>query len=85
MENEILHLFEAQKTLKEQVLKRGKAIREGREKNTSVTGKIEQCERELDQILSEHRQKEETLTGQKERAEVLSNEWKEAGLPNISP
>jgi chromosome segregation protein len=78
MENEILHLFEAQKTLKEQVLKRGKAIREGREKDTSVTGKIEQCERELDQILSEHRQKEETLTGQKERAEVLSNEWKEA-------
>jgi chromosome segregation protein len=78
METQIHHLLETQRTLKEQVLKRGKAIREGRERSLSLHQKIDQSERELDQLLSEHRQKEETLSAQKERVEALNNEWKAA-------
>ncbi len=78
MEGQILRLLEAQRTLKDQVLRRGKAIREGRERSRTLHQKIGENERELDQVLSEHRQKEETLTTQKERVEALSNEWKEA-------
>ncbi|OGP89719.1 MAG: chromosome segregation protein SMC [Deltaproteobacteria bacterium RBG_16_48_10] len=78
IENQLSHLFETKRTLKEQILKRGKAIKEGKERNTFLLGKIDQCGRELGQILSDHRQREETVSGQKEKVEALSNEWKEA-------
>ena len=78
MENQILHLAEAQRTLKEQILKRGKAVREGRARSASLHGKSDQFEKELENLLSSHRQREEALSVQKEKVEALSNEWKEA-------
>jgi chromosome segregation protein len=64
--------------VKEQIFKRVRAIKEGRGRDASLLGKIDQFRGDLDQILSEHRQKEETVSAQKEKADVLSNEWKEA-------
>jgi chromosome segregation protein len=78
IEGQQVRLFEAQKTLKEQILKRVKAIREGREKGTALLGKTDQLRKELDRILFEHRRKEETVSAQRERVDLLSNEWKEA-------
>ena len=78
MESQRVRLIETQRTLKEQILKRVRAIREGRERDTSLLEKTDQSRRELDLILSEHRQKEETVSAQKESVDHLSNEWKEA-------
>ena len=40
MESQRIHLIETQRTLKEQILKRVRAIREGRERDTSLLEKI---------------------------------------------
>ncbi len=77
METQLVHLIETQRTLKEQILKRVRAIKEGRGKDASLLVKVGQWERDLDQVLSEHRKKEETVSAQKEKVDALSNEWKE--------
>jgi chromosome segregation protein len=78
METQNLRLFETQKTLKEQILRKVKGIRECRDQEISLRGKIQQWERGLEGCLTEHRFKEEVLTTQKEKVEVLFNERKEA-------
>jgi chromosome segregation protein len=78
METQTLHLLETQRTLKEQIFRRVKAVKEGRQRDAMLHGKMEQCQKELDDLLSSHRQKEEALSAQRERVEALSNEWKEA-------
>ncbi len=78
MEDQRLRLVETQRTLKEQILKKVKVIRECREGNASLRQRILQHERELEGLLQEHRQAEEALSGQKEKVDALSNELKEA-------
>ncbi len=77
LEGQIQNLSETQRTLKEQVLKKVKGIRECRGEASSLREKIEQWEKELENGLKEHRLKEETLSTQKEKVEMLLNEWKE--------
>lgn len=76
-EGQIQNLSENQRTLKEQIFKRVKGIREYREEATSLHEKIQQWERELEDGLKQHRLKEEGLSAQKEKVESLFNEWKE--------
>jgi chromosome segregation protein len=78
MEGQILQLTETQKALRDQNSKRIKGIRTCREESTSLRERIRQWESDLESDLQAHRQKEETLTAQRERVEVLSNEWREA-------
>jgi chromosome segregation protein len=77
METQMLHLLENRKTLKEQILKRVRGIRESREEGVSLLEKIRQGETTLEESLSEHRLKEEALIVQKENVEDLTNQWKE--------
>jgi len=77
MEAEMLRLSETRKRLREQLLRKVKGIREYRQRAAVLREQTEQYERELEEALSEHRQKEGTLAGQKDRVETLSNELKE--------
>jgi chromosome segregation protein len=77
MEGQIFHLSETQKALKEQILKKVKGIRGFREEGASLREKMNQWETDLESNLKENRLKEEALTTQREKVEVLSNEWKE--------
>ena len=77
MEGQILNLSENVKTLNEKIIKRVKGIREFRNESASLREKIVQWEEELQGSLEQHRLKEESLSGQKEKVELLSNEWKE--------
>ena len=78
MEGQRLHLSETQKALKEQIVKKVKGIRAFREEDASLRERMNQWEGDLESNLKEHRLKEEALTTQREKVEVLSNEWKEA-------
>jgi chromosome segregation protein len=78
LETQSLRLSESLAQQKEQILRKIREIREGRREVSSIHTSIEQQEKELESSLSVYRQKEETLTVQKERVEALSNEWKEA-------
>jgi chromosome segregation protein len=77
LEGQIQNLSETQRTLREQIFKKVKGIRECREEALSLRGKIQQWEGELENSLKQHRFKEELFTTQKEKVETLSNEWKE--------
>jgi chromosome segregation protein len=77
MEGQILNLSGNLKTLNEQIIKRVRGIREFRNESASLREKILQWEGELEGSLEQHRLKEESLSGQKENVELLSNEWKE--------
>jgi chromosome segregation protein len=77
LEGQIQNLSETQRSLKEQILKEIKEIRECRLEALSLREKIEQWEGELENSLNQHRLKEETLSAQKERVESVLNEWKE--------
>jgi chromosome segregation protein len=77
LEGQIQNLSESQRTLRGQVLKKVKGIRECREEAASLREKIKQWEKELEDGLKEYRLKEEMLSTQKEKVETLSNEWKE--------
>jgi chromosome segregation protein len=77
MEGQIISLLETQRTLKEQILKKVKGIKERREEGASLREKIHQWEKELEDCLEKYHLKEEALTAQKERVEALSNAWKE--------
>jgi chromosome segregation protein len=78
MEGQSLHLSETQKAFKEQIVKKVKGIRGFREEGASLHERISQWEIDLENNLKEHRLKEEALTTQREKVEVLSSEWKEA-------
>ena len=77
LEGQIQNLSETQRTLREQIFRKVKGIRECREEAASLREKIQQWERELEDGLKQHRLKEETLSTQKEKVETLFNEWKE--------
>ena len=77
LEGQIQNLSENQRTSKEQIFKKVKGIRECREQATSLSDKIQQWERELEEGLKQHRLGEERLSTQKEKVESLINEWKE--------
>jgi len=77
LEGQIQNLSENQRTSKEQIFKKVKGIRECREQATSLSEKIQEWERELEEGLKQHRLGEETLSTQKEKVEMLINEWKE--------
>jgi chromosome segregation protein len=77
LESQIQNLLENQRTLKDQIYKKVKGIRECREEAASLRKKIEQWEKELEDGLKQHRLKEEGLSTQKEKVETLFNEWKE--------
>ncbi|MGD0916912.1 MAG: chromosome segregation protein SMC [Thermodesulfobacteriota bacterium] len=77
MESQILSLSEAQRTSKEQILRKVKGTRECRQESTSLFERIHQSETELESCLESHRQKDETHTVQKEKVDALSGEWKE--------
>jgi chromosome segregation protein len=77
LEAQIYNLSETQRSLKEQISKKVKSVRECRVEGISLREKIQQYERELEDGLKNHRLKEETLSAQKEKVETLSNEWKE--------
>ncbi len=77
LEGQIQNLSENQRTSKEQIFKKVKGIRECREQATSLSDKIQQWERELEEGIKQHRLGEETLYTQKVNVESLINEWKE--------
>jgi chromosome segregation protein len=78
MEGQILNLSENLKTLHEQIIKKVKGIRVCREESTTLLERVDQRERELEGQIEKHRLDEETLSHQREKVEVFSNEWKEA-------
>ena len=77
LEVQIQNLSETQRSLREQILKKVKGIRECRAEAVSLREKIQQWEGELENNLKQHRLKEETLSAQKETVESVLNEWKE--------
>ncbi|MGZ3533840.1 MAG: chromosome segregation protein SMC [Thermodesulfobacteriota bacterium] len=77
LEVQIQNLSEAQRALKEQILKKVRGIRECREEAASLRQKILQWEGELEEGLKQHRLQEEMLSTQKEKVEALLSEWKE--------
>ncbi len=77
LEGQIQNISETQRTLKEQIYKKVKGIRECRGEMVSLREKIQQWEKELEDSLKEHRLKEEALSTQKERVETFFNDWKE--------
>jgi chromosome segregation protein len=77
MEGQILNLSVSLKTLREQIVRKVKGIRECREENASLGERILQRERELEDCLEKHRFREEEFSAQKEEVEVISNEWRE--------
>lgn len=77
METQGLHLSETQRSLKEQILKKVKGIRDCRGEDASLRERIGQWERDLDGSLQKRRLEEEALMVQKEQVEGLLNEWKE--------
>jgi chromosome segregation protein len=78
MEGQAFHLFENIRTLREQIIKEVKGVRECRKESTSLLEQIGQRERELEGGIEKHRLNEEALSIQREKVEALSNEWKEA-------
>jgi chromosome segregation protein len=78
MEGQILNLSENLKTLHEQIIKKVKGIRVCREESATLLERVDQRERELEGQIEKHRLNEEALSHQREKVEVLSNEWKEA-------
>ena len=77
-EGQILNLSENIRTLRQQILREVTGIRECRREMASLHEKIDQWEKELEEGLENHRMKEVILAAQKEKAETLSNEWREA-------
>jgi chromosome segregation protein len=77
MEGQILNLSENLRIVKEQIIKRVKGIREFRNESASLREKILQWKGELEGFLEQRGLKEESLSGQREKVEFLSNEWKE--------
>ncbi|MGA2316394.1 MAG: chromosome segregation protein SMC [Thermodesulfobacteriota bacterium] len=77
LEGQIQNLSETQRTLREQIFKKVKGIRECRREAVSLREKIQQGERELEDGLKKYRLQEESLSTQKEKVETLVNEWKE--------
>ncbi len=77
LEGRIQNLSETQRTLREQIFKKVKGIRECRGEAISLREKIQQWEGELESGLQQHRHKEELLATQKEKVETLFSEWKE--------
>jgi chromosome segregation protein len=77
LEGQIQNLSETQRSLREQISKKVKGIRECRVEGVSLRKKIQQWEKELEDNLKQHRFKEDGLSAQKEKVETLSNEWKE--------
>jgi chromosome segregation protein len=73
----MLNLAVAQKTLKEQVLRKLDGIREGRAQRVSLRERVDQNAKELEHCLVDYHQKEGSLTGQREKVEAFSNELKE--------
>ena len=78
MENQIHHHSESLGQQRDQILRRIREIREDRKEVLTTQENMELQERSLGSGLDAHRQKEEALSHQKEKVEVLSNEWKEA-------
>jgi chromosome segregation protein len=77
LEGQIQNLSEAQRSLREQIFKKVKGVRECRMEGISLRNKIQQYERELKESIETHRMSEGALATQKEKVETLSNEWKE--------
>jgi len=77
LEVQIQNFSETQRSLREQILRKVKGIRECRAEAVSLREKIQQWEGELENSLRQQRLKEETLSAQKERVESVLNEWKE--------
>jgi chromosome segregation protein len=77
VKDQIIHLSEAKRTLKEQIRKKVRGIKEYRKEGISLHEKIEQWERELEDLLEKYRLKDEALSSQKEKVETFSSKWKE--------
>jgi chromosome segregation protein len=77
MELRILNLSENIRTLREQVMDRTKGIRASREEATSLHGRIDQRERELEGLVEKHRLDEADLSRQRDKVETLSSQWKD--------
>ena len=77
LETQIYNLSETQRSLKEQISKKVKGVRECRVEGISLREKILQYERELGESLEKYRWSEGALSAQKEKVETLSNEWRE--------
>ncbi len=78
MESQLLNLSEHIGTLRQQIIREVAGIRDCRREVASLREKIDRWEKELEDSLENHRMKEVILVAQKEKAETLSNEWREA-------
>jgi chromosome segregation protein len=77
LEGQIQNLSETQRSLREQIFKKVKEVRECRVEGASLHNKIQQYERELKESIETYRISEGALSTQKEKVETLSGEWKE--------
>lgn len=77
LEVQMNSLSETQRSLREQISKKAKGVRECRVEGISLQEKIQQYERDLGDSLEQYRLSESLLSEQKERVETFSNQWRE--------
>lgn len=77
LDQQLLHLSENLKALRDLVRKKGREIRRCREDSLSLSQKIEEEERAIEGEMEKHRKGEEILLQQRERVLELSNVWRE--------
>ncbi|MDI7260798.1 MAG: chromosome segregation protein SMC [Thermodesulfobacteriota bacterium] len=77
MEVQILNLTDNMKSLREQIMERLRGIRKCRKENASLVERIDQREKELEELIKRHRSNEEAFSLQREKVEVLSGQWRE--------
>jgi chromosome segregation protein len=78
IETQMGNLSGTLQALREQIHRKAEGIREARKKRVSLLESIDQHERELAVGLTDYHHREEVVSVQKEKVEVLSNELKEA-------
>lgn len=78
MEIQIRNLTDHLRDLREQVVFRVKKIKTSRREVTSLGDKIDRGQKELEELMENHRLKGETLSHLRETVETLSHQWKEA-------
>lgn len=77
LESQIQNLREMQGSLRDQILKKIKGIKDCRVEALSLREQIQHRETELENDLNQHHHQEEMLSTQKDKVECVLNEWKE--------
>ncbi len=77
LDQQLLHLSENLRALRDLVRKKVKEIRRCQEESLTLSQKMEQEERVMEEEIERHRKVEEELIRQREKVTECSNEWRE--------